>query len=174
MPSAFALGLSWPLLDPKSGTTGTPKQTPNLTPKQQKMDHTMSPNRWLTSGASWASLGVILGHLGPAQSYLELSWSHLGLMLGHVGLPWASLGPAWGQLGLVWGDLGPAWASLAFLGTILQPFWRHLEGILRPFWGEGGASLRQFSDRTGLGTLALHRRFGTANHMGFLSLALRV
>ena len=138
-------------LDPKSGTTGTPKQTP-----KQQNGSTNVPTKWLTSGVSWASLGVILGHLGPAQSYLELSWSHLGLMLGHVGLPGASLGPAWGQLGLVWGDLGPAWASLAFLGTILQPFWRHLEGILRPFWGEGGASLRQFSDRTGLGTLALH------------------
>ena len=36
MPSAFALGLSWPLLDPKSGTTGIPKQSPNLTPKQEK------------------------------------------------------------------------------------------------------------------------------------------
>ena len=127
----------------------------------------------------------MLGHLGPAQSYLELSWSHLGLMLGPVGLPWgqrgaslgqpgAGLGPAWGQLGLVWGDLGPAWASLAFLGTILQPFWKHLEGIFRPFWGEDGASMRYFSDRTALGTLALHRRFGTAHHMRFLSLALRV
>lgn len=62
-------------------------------------------------------------------------------MLGCLGPSWgqpgARLGPAWGQLGLVWGDLGPAWASLAFLGTILQPFWRHLEGILKPFWGEG-------------------------------------
>ena len=106
----------------------------------------------------------MLGCLGPA-------WGQPGASLGQPG---ASLGPAWGQLGLVWGDLGPAWASLAFLGTILQPFWRHLEGILKPFWGEGWASLKQFSDRTGLGTLALHRRFGTANHMGFLSLALRV
>ena len=90
------------------------------------------------------------------------------------GLSWALLLPAWGQLGFVWGDLGPVWISLGRLEAILKPFWKHLEGILRPFWGEGGASLRQFSDRTGLGTLALHRPVGNANHMGLLSLATRV
>ena len=127
MPSAFALGLSWPLLDPKSGTTGTPKQTPNLTPKQQKHEPKKVFKKWLTSGASWASLGVILGHLGPAQSYLELSWSHLGLMLGHVGLSWAILEPAWDQpaasLGPAWvrlGRPGPAWARLGRPGASLD------------------------------------------------------
>ena len=153
MPSAFALGLSWPLLDPKSGTTGTPKQTPNLIPKTTtKNEQQMSPtsvshlelpglvfvSSWAILDqprATWSYLGAILGSCWALLGCLGPAWGQRGASLGQPG---AGLGPAWGQLGLVWGDLGPAWASLAFLGTILQPFWRHLEGIFRPFWEKMG------------------------------------
>ena len=105
------------------------------------------PKKWLTSGASWASLGVILGHLGPAQSYLELSWSHLGLRRGQVGLSWAILGPAWGQpgasLGPAWarlgrpgaslGSSGATWGQLGLVWPFLEPFCSHFGDIWKAF-----------------------------------------
>ena len=98
------------------------------------------------------------------------------------------LGPAWGQpgasLGPAWGQPGPAWARLGRPGASLGQFglsWSHFAAILETSGSHFQAILEKvghpsgiFSDRTGLGTEALRRRFGTTNHMGFLSLALRV
>ena len=143
MPSAFALGLSWPLLDPKSGTTGTPKQTPNLTPKQQKMDQQMSPK----SGQHLERPGLVLVSSWAILDQPRATWSYLGAilgsywaMLGCLGPSWSqpgtSLGPAWARLGRPGASLGSSgatWGQLGLVWPFLEPFCRHFGDIWKAF-----------------------------------------
>ena len=88
-----------------------------------------------TGGRRFASVGLILAHVGAIESPCRMYGSMLGcisLILAYVG---PMLGLCWGMLGLRWDQIGLRWAILGRVGTRSGSCWAILRVVVGLYLG---------------------------------------